>query len=90
MFIRVQVAPGARRDKVERRSSSLYSISTKAEAEGNDANNRVIELMAEELGIPPRSIRIMTGHRSTSKMLKVADREEDTGNRDVGRGRGLP
>jgi uncharacterized protein YggU (UPF0235/DUF167 family) len=71
MYIRVHAHPGARKERVVRESESTFLISVKEPAERNMANGRIREILAEELGIPVTQIRLLTGHRSSSKMYSV-------------------
>ena len=76
MFLRVFVTPGARRENIaihEMKDSGeeILTISVREPAAGNAANRRVREIVAERLKKPLRSVRILTGHRSRSKMLSI-------------------
>lgn len=77
MYIKVFVTPGAKREKVEVHSSKkkdegeMLDISVREPAEGNHANDRVRELVAERLGAPLGKVRILTGHRARVKMISV-------------------
>jgi uncharacterized protein YggU (UPF0235/DUF167 family) len=70
-FIKVFVTPEAKKDKVEEKGDALL-ISTREPASGNRANVRVRELVAEHLGKPLSSVRILTGHRSRGKMISIS------------------
>lgn len=73
MYIRVFVTAGAPRDRVTRAPDGTLVIQTKAPAQGNEANRRVIELVAKELNIDTHSVRIYSGHRSRSKMIAISN-----------------
>ena len=70
MFIRVFVTPSARREKVLEKGEELL-ISVKEPAAGNAANKRVRELVAARFGTTIGGVRILTGHRSRSKMISI-------------------
>ena len=70
MFIKVFVTPGAKREKIEEKGETLL-ISVKEPATQNLANTRVRELVAMRVGKPLGKVRILTGHRSRSKMISV-------------------
>lgn len=70
-YIKVFVTPGAKREKIEEKAGDLY-IATREPASGNRANTRVRELVAARLGVEAKSVRILTGHRSRSKMISVS------------------
>ncbi len=70
MYIKVFVTPGAKKEKVEEKGEMLL-ISVREPASGNRANDRVRELIALREGIPVGKVRILTGHRSRSKMISI-------------------
>lgn len=70
MYVKVLVTPGARKERVEEKGDSLL-ISVKEPASGNHANMRVREIVAARLGKKLAHVRILTGHRSRSKMISI-------------------
>lgn len=73
MYIKVRVVAGAKKEKVEKTTKDTYHISVKEQAERNMANNRICEIMASLLGISVKSIRIISGHHSPSKILSIKE-----------------
>ncbi|OGG47007.1 hypothetical protein A2671_00485 [Candidatus Kaiserbacteria bacterium RIFCSPHIGHO2_01_FULL_49_13] len=71
MYIKVFVTPGAKKELVERTSDTQFEISVREPAERNLANRRVVQLIAREFSLPEGKVRIISGHRSGSKMLSV-------------------
>lgn len=71
MYIRVRVTPGSKKETVRKVREAEYEMSVKEKAERNMANRRVIELAAREFRLPPRAVRIVNGHRSPSKLLRL-------------------
>lgn len=71
MEVRVRVRAGARREKLEKLSEHSFAISIREEARGNAANQRVIELVALQFKVPVVAVRIVRGHRSSSKVLAI-------------------
>jgi len=70
MYIKVFVNPGARREEVEEKGEILR-IAVKEPAAGNAANRRVREIIAARLGKRLGDVRILTGHRSRSKIVSI-------------------
>lgn len=70
MYIKVFVTPGARRERVEDVEEDLH-ISVKEPAQGNHANVRVREIVAERFDVPFNKVQILSGHRSRGKLLVV-------------------
>lgn len=71
MYIRVRVQPKAKKESVLQTSDTEFVMMVKEPAERNMANTRVRELIAERMGTEMKSVIILTGHRSESKMLNV-------------------
>ncbi len=71
MYIKVRVRTGAKKESVEQLAGDRFAISVKEPAERNQANERVVELVAMHFKISPAKIRIKSGHHSPSKILSV-------------------
>lgn len=71
MYIKVTAIPGARKESIEETGDRAFSISVREPAERNLANARIRELLAERFSVPPAQVRILTGHRSRSKMVSI-------------------
>lgn len=71
MYIRVRVTPSARKERIVREDKDTFYISVKEPAERNLANTRIKEILAYELKVPLSSVRLLTGHHSSSKMYSV-------------------
>ena len=76
MFIKVKVQAGSKKEKIEKKSDDKYIISVKEPAERNLANNRICEIFASIYEINIKSVRIISGHQSPSKILSINIREE--------------
>jgi uncharacterized protein YggU (UPF0235/DUF167 family) len=71
MYIKVFVRAAAKSEKVEEKGETLL-ISVREPASQNRANNRIREIIAQRVQKPLGKIRILTGHRSPSKMISIA------------------
>ena len=71
MYIKIKVTPEAKNEKLEQKSDELFEISVKEKAKQNMANKRIQELIAEHFGIMKRDVRIISGHRSPSKIISI-------------------
>jgi uncharacterized protein YggU (UPF0235/DUF167 family) len=71
MYIRVHANPGARKERVMKIDDTTYQIAVKEPAERNMANTRIREILSEEFNVPVTEVKILTGHRSSSKILSV-------------------
>ncbi len=73
MYIKVHVMPSAKREELVRESTDHFRITVKEPAERNLANTRVRELLAREFTVPLGSVRLISGHRSPSKIFSLPD-----------------
>ena len=71
MYIHVKVTPGAKKENVEKVNDTEFIMMVKEQAKHNRANKRVIELLASEFGVSTADIKMLTGHRSGSKMFSI-------------------
>ncbi len=71
MYIRVHVTPGAKKERVTKTGDAEFYIMVREPASQNHANHRVVAIIAELFSISPTQVRILTGHRSSSKMVSV-------------------
>jgi uncharacterized protein YggU (UPF0235/DUF167 family) len=75
MYIKVKVFPGSKKESFLEISSLRYEARVKEPAERNLANGRVIELVARHFELPNGKVRLVSGHRSPSKILSVENGE---------------
>ncbi len=71
MYIRVHVIPGSKREQITKVSETEYRLAVRENAERNMANKRVRILISEILHVPVAKVTILTGHRSSTKMLNI-------------------
>ncbi len=74
MLIHVKVNTGAKKELFEELSDTRFEASVREKPERNEANARVLELVARRFGVSSGSIKIITGHHSPSKILEVKDK----------------
>lgn len=73
MYIKVRVVAGAKKEKFEQISKDHFNISVKEPAKQNLANRRIAELLAKHYKIPAKTVRILSGHRSPSKIFSLPE-----------------
>lgn len=71
MYVRVHAIPHARKERVSHESENVYTIAVKEPAERNMANKRIREIIATIYTVPITSVRLLTGHQSSTKMYSV-------------------
>ncbi|MBY0294335.1 DUF167 domain-containing protein [Patescibacteria group bacterium] len=73
MQLSVRVTAGARRDVVEEVSDKRLKISVKEKPEQGAANVRVAALVAAHFGVPKSRVRIIRGHKTSSKIIEIKE-----------------
>lgn len=71
VVLSVRAAPGARRERVVGILGEALKIAVAAPPEKGRANERIAELLTELLGLPARSVRLLTGAASRDKRFAV-------------------
>lgn len=71
MYLKVHAVPDARKESVTEEKDGTLVIAVKEPAEQNRANKRIREIIAARLKLPTEKVRILTGHRSRSKMFSI-------------------
>jgi uncharacterized protein (TIGR00251 family) len=69
--IEVRVIPRARRNEVGGERDGRLVVRTTAAPVDGRANASVCELVAEHLGVPTRSVEVVSGLRSRNKVLRI-------------------
>ncbi len=72
-YVHVKVTAGAGKESFHKKSEDHFEISVKEKAERNLANTRVLELVAKHFKVPVSKVRIVNGHKHSSKLLLVED-----------------
>lgn len=71
MYVKVRAFPGNKREVVQKISENMFEIRVKEPAERNLANQRIRELVALEYAVSPKQVRLVSGHRSGTKIVDV-------------------
>ena len=67
----LKVVPGSSRDEVVGWLGDSLKVKVKAPPEKGRANEAVVALLADRLGIDPSSITVVSGHGSPAKVVAV-------------------
>jgi uncharacterized protein YggU (UPF0235/DUF167 family) len=71
MYVKVRVIPKTKKETVKKVGDLIYEMTVKEPAERNLANHRVRELLARQYEISVKSVRLVSGHHSGSKIFDV-------------------
>ncbi|MBI4086449.1 DUF167 domain-containing protein [Candidatus Kaiserbacteria bacterium] len=71
MYVYVRVTPGAKKERVAKVMPDRFEVAVREPAVRNLANTRVRELIAEVFEVGVGAVRIVSGHRSPTKIISV-------------------
>jgi uncharacterized protein len=75
--LRLRVVPGASRSEIVGRHGEAWKVRVKAPPERGAANDAVLELLADALGVSAREVRLVSGHGSRDKIVELTALEAD-------------
>ena len=73
--LRLRVVPGARRSEIVGRHGEAWKVRVNAPPERGAANDAVLELLADALGVSAGDVRLVSGHGSRDKMVELTGLE---------------
>lgn len=71
--LRIKVVPGASRTELSGWLGDILKVRVSAPPEKGKANAAVEALLARELGLPVKSVRIASGQASQQKLVEIED-----------------
>jgi len=71
LIIRVKVQTHAQHEKIEETGLDEYKIWVTVPPADNQANEAVIEILAEHFNTAPSNIRIKSGYKSSHKLIEI-------------------
>jgi len=83
--LRLRVAPGAARSGIVGRHGDAWKLRVRGAPERGRANADVLSLLAETLGVPERSLTLVSGHASRDKIVELRGLDADEAERRLGR-----
>ena len=72
MQVRIRVHTGVKREGVKLLPDGRLEVAVREKPEAGKANERVIELVANHLNVPQKSVRITRGRTTPSKSLTIS------------------
>lgn len=76
MKIFVKVKPNSAKDSVEQVDTTHYVISVTAPPINNRANDAVVKIMADYIGVAKSAVTIKRGQKSKQKTLEIISSKE--------------
>jgi uncharacterized protein (TIGR00251 family) len=71
VILRVKVTPGSSRNRIVGLHAGALKLAVSAPAEHGKANQAVIKLLAQTLGVRDNQLRLTTGQRSPHKTIAI-------------------
>lgn len=71
MKVSIKVKPNAKENRVEEIGENQFLVKVKAPPKENRANQEVIETLAEYFEVPRSRVSILTGLKSSQKIVKI-------------------
>jgi uncharacterized protein len=71
VILSVHVQPNAKRDEIVGPHGAALKVKVTAPPVGGKANRAVAELLADRLGVPPRSVELVTGASIRQKRFRI-------------------
>jgi len=71
MIIKVKVQARSSQEKVEEVGLDEYKVWVAAPPAENQANEAVVEMLADFFNTAPSNIRIISGHKSSHKLIEI-------------------
>ena len=75
--LKVKVVPGSSRDGITGWLGDALKIKVTAPPEKGRANEAVVSLLAERLGLPADAVAVASGHSSPSKVIAINGMDEE-------------
>jgi len=69
--LKVKAVPGASRSEIVGRLGEALKVRVAAPPEGGKANREILELLAEQLGLPAASVTLVSGAASAAKVVEL-------------------
>jgi hypothetical protein len=69
--LRLRVAPGSSRSRIVGRYGDGWKVAVAAAPERGRANEAVVELLADALGLARRDVSVVSGHTGREKIVEL-------------------
>jgi uncharacterized protein (TIGR00251 family) len=79
--VRLRVSPGSRKTELAGRHGDGWKIRVSAPPEGGRANDAVLDLLAQRVGLPRRALSIVSGHKGRDKVVEMTGIDLDEAER---------
>jgi len=77
-ILHVKVVPGSRHDRVVGRYGDAVKVQVRAAPEGGKANQAVLQLLADALGLRPQQLVLLRGQAQPRKVIEIPGLDQPT------------
>lgn len=74
MIIHVKAKPDGYEEKIEKIDVTHFIVETREPPMNNRANRSITNILAQYFGIEPGKVRLIKGHRESSKIFEIGER----------------
>ncbi len=73
MYIKISALKGQKQDTIQDLGNGRFLVSVREKPEQNQANRKILQLVAEYFKIDSNKIRFISGHQKPSKIVSIPD-----------------
>lgn len=73
MYIHIKALTNQKEERISERKAGYFDVSVREKPEQNQANRKIIQIVAGYFKIEPEQIRMISGHHKPSKILSIPD-----------------
>lgn len=73
MYIKITAVTGQKQQSIKDLGNGRFLVSVREKPEQNQANNKILDLVAQYLKIDQKKIRFVSGHHKPSKILSILE-----------------
>ena len=71
MYIHIKALTNQKEERVFERKPGYFDVFVREKPEQNQANRKIVEIMAQHFSIRPEKVRIVSGHHKPSKIFNI-------------------
>jgi uncharacterized protein YggU (UPF0235/DUF167 family) len=71
MYIHIKALTNQKEDRISERKPGYFEVLVREKPEQNQANRKIIQILAEYFKIKPEKVRMISGHHKPSKIFDI-------------------
>lgn len=73
MYIHIKALTNQKEERISERKAGYFDVSVREKPEQNQANRKIIQIVARYFKMEPEQVRMISGHHKPSKILSIPD-----------------